>query len=38
MTVAEELRNRGYCRLRLAGVLVAVDGQGPAVGTARHAG
>ena len=31
MTVDEELRNRGYCRLRLAGVLVAVDGEGASV-------
>ena len=28
MTVAEELENRSHCRLRLLGVLVAVDGDG----------
>ncbi len=28
MTIAEELKNRNDCRYRLAGVLVAVDGDG----------
>jgi hypothetical protein len=30
MTLAEELANRNNCRNRLGGVLVSVDGTGPA--------